>query len=76
MAFKSLPMFYTRWIGADILEIWRSSNDFSISPIYRKSRGLRGIEEVISLISIRGIQMNPKDRLSLVAYHKLLSHLQ
>lgn len=76
MAFKSIPLFYTRWIGADILDMWRSTNDFSIFPLYRKRKGIPGIEEIISLISIRGIQMNPKQRISLLTYHRLISHLQ
>lgn len=59
MVFKNIPMFYTRFIGLDILEKWRSANDFSIFPIYRKKKGLMSMESIISLIAIRGIQINP-----------------
>lgn len=76
MAFKSLPMYYTRWIGVDILEKWRTTPDFSIFPLYRKRAGIKSIESAISLITTKGIQVKPEERLSLNTLKKLLSNLK
>lgn len=52
-------MYYTRWIGVDILEKWRTTPDFSIFPLYRKQAGIKSIESAISLITTKGIQVKP-----------------
>jgi len=71
MAFKSIPLYYTRWIGLEILSKWRAG-DFSIFPIYRRRRGAMGIETIASLTGISGIQINPQQRLTLKTQKAIL----
>lgn len=65
MAFQNTPMFYARCLGPEILEKSKRDGSFSIFPIYRKKRGARAVEEVISLMSISGLQLNQGQRLRL-----------
>lgn len=75
MAFKSLPLFFSRCIGPEIVETWRNKrdNNFSIYPFLKKRRGIRAGEEIISWIGIRGLQVDQKDRLSLRALSSILT---
>lgn len=75
MAFKGLPVFDNQ-MSKDVLENWRHGNEFTIHPIYRKRKHLMGIGGWISLITIKGLQVNPGERLSLQSFKKLVLVLE
>jgi serine/threonine protein kinase len=73
LMFKKIPFFYNKWVGGDIVKQWTTSLDFSFFPIYRKKRGWLCIYSIFSLVAIRGIQINQKNRLSLQTQNLILS---
>ena len=71
MTFQSLPMFYSRFIGPEVVESWKAKKEFSLFPIYRKRRGYRAVEEIISIVSICGLQCEQTQRLKVECLKKV-----